>query len=131
MGNTGTFLARRSLLDTRPVGVTVVGILIVIAGILGIVVGVLGFLSGETLGWGVLVLVLSIVIGVIYLLVAKGIFNGNSISRLIVGIVTVIGLISGIFSLFVNFGSGVVQIIWSVVILALLYSGRAKEFFSA
>jgi hypothetical protein len=118
-------------MNTRPVGVTVVGILIVIAGILGIVVGVLGFIGGETLGWGVLVLVLSIVIGIIYLLVAKGIFNGNSISRLIVGIVTVIGLISGIFSLFGNFGSGVVQIIWSVVILVLLYSGRAKEFFSA
>jgi drug/metabolite transporter (DMT)-like permease len=118
-------------MDTRPVGVTVVGIIIVIAGILGIVVGVLGFIGGETLGWGILALILSIVIGVIYLLVAKGIFNGNATSRLIVGIVTVIGLISGIFSLFGNLGSGIVQILWSVVILALLYTGRAKEFFNA
>lgn len=118
-------------MESRPVGVTVVGILIVIAGILGIVVGVLGFIGGETLGWGVLILAVSIVIGIIYLLVAKGIFNGNPVSRLIVAIVTVIGLISGIFALFGNFGSGIVQIIWSVVILALLYAGRAKEFFAS
>jgi drug/metabolite transporter (DMT)-like permease len=118
-------------MESRPVGVTVVGIIIVIAGILGIVVGVMGFLGGETSGWGVLVLVLAIVIGVIYLLVAKGIFNGNPTSRLIVGIVTVIGLISGIFALFGNFSSGIVQIIWSIVILALLYSGRAREFFNS
>jgi hypothetical protein len=115
----------------RPVGVTIVGILIVIAGILGIVVSILGFIGGETAGWGITILIVGLLISLIYLLVAKGIFNGNRGSRLIVAIVTVIGLITGFFALFSNFGSGIVQMIWSVIILALLYAGRAKEFFSA
>ena len=115
----------------RPVGVTVVGVLIVIAGVLGIIGGVLGFISGDTAGWGIGIFALSILIGLIYLLVAKGIFDGNRGSRLIVAIVTVIGLVTGIVSLFGSFGNGLIQILWSVIILALLYSGRAKEFFNS
>lgn len=115
----------------RPVGVTVVGILIVIAGILGLLFGILGFFSGDTAGWGITVFIISILIGIVYLLVAKGIFNGNRGSRLIVGIFTAIGLVTGFFSLFSNFSSGIVQVLWSIVILALLYTGRAKEFFEA
>lgn len=118
-------------MESRPVGVTVVGILIVIAGILGIVVGILGFLSGETAGWGIAVLIASLVIGVIYLLVAKGIFNGNSVSRLIVGIFTVISIITGFFAFFGSWSEGLVRILWGVVILALLYGGRAKAFFNS
>ena len=115
----------------RPVGVTIVGIIIVIAGILGLVVSILGFFSGDTAGWGIAILLLGLVISIVYLLVAKGIFNGNRGSRLIVAIFTVLGLITGIFALFGNVGGGIVQILWSVLILALLYAGRAKEFFSA
>lgn len=115
----------------RPVGVTVVGVLIVIAGVLGIIGGIIGFVSGETAGLGIGVFALSILIGLIYLLVAKGIFSGNRGSRLIVMIVTVIGLVAGIVSLFGSFGNGLIQILWSVIILALLYSGRAKEFFNS
>jgi hypothetical protein len=115
----------------RPVGVTIVGVLIVIAGVLGIIGGILGFVSGETAGWGIGIFALSILIGLIYLLVAKGIFNGNRGSRLIVMIVTVIGLVAGVVSLFGSFGNGLIQILWSVIILALLYSGRAKEFFNS
>ena len=114
----------------RPVGVTIVGIIIVIVGILGLVASILGFFSGDTAGWGIAVLLLGLVISIVYLLVAKGIFNGNRMSRLIVAIFTVLGLITGIFALFSNFGAGIVQILWSVLILALLYAGRAKEFFS-
>ncbi len=116
----------------RPVGVTIVGALIVIAGILGIVASILGFIAGETAGWGIGVLIIGLIISVVYLLVAKGIFNGNRGSRLIVAIFTVLGLLTGIFALFSDAaGSGIIQIIWSVIILALLYAGRAKEFFSA
>jgi hypothetical protein len=116
----------------RPVGVTIVGIVIVIAGILGLVVSILGFFSGDTAGWGIAVLLLGLVISIVYLLVAKGIFNGNRMSRLIVAIFTVLGLITGVIALFYGtFGAGIVQILWCVLILALLYAGRAKEFFSA
>jgi hypothetical protein len=117
-------------METRPVGVTVVGILIVIAGILGIVVGILGFVSGETAGWGIAILITSLIVGLIYLLVAKGIFNGNRGSRLIVAIFTVIGIITGFFALFTSFSDGLVRIVWGVVIMALLYAGKAKAFFA-
>jgi hypothetical protein len=117
-------------MNPRPVGVTVVGILVVIFGILGIVVGILGFIGGETAGWGLVALLISILIGVVYLLVAKGLFNGNNLSRLVVAIVSVIGLIAGFISLFSNFGSGIVQMLWSAVILVLLYTAKARAFFA-
>lgn len=113
----------------RPVGVTIVGILIVIGGIFSIIGGFLGFFSGQTLGWGVVGLIVSIIVGLIYLLVAKGIFNGNAGSRLVVAIITVIGFIGDFFMMFSNFGSALISVIWGIIILALLYAGKAKAFF--
>jgi hypothetical protein len=115
----------------RPVGVTIVGVLIVIAGILGIGISVLGVFSDQTAGFRLAIFVTGLLVGIVYLLVAKGIFNGNRVSRLIVAIFTVLGLITGIFLLVDGVFQGVVQILWSVIILAMLYAGRAKEFFSA
>lgn len=114
----------------RPFGVTLVGVLIVIGGIASILVGILGLFSGQSLGWGVLALIIAIIVGIIYLLVAKGIFNGNAGSRLIVAIVTVINIIGGFFNLFSNLYAGISTIIWALIILALLYSGKAKAFFA-
>ena len=115
----------------RPVGVTIVGILIVLMAIYGIFFSIAGFISGNTEGLGLWVLLLGLVVALIYLLVAKGIFNGNRGSRLVVAIFTVLALIAGIFSLSENLGDGLVRVLVSVLILALLYAGRAKEFFSA
>jgi hypothetical protein len=119
----------------RPVGVTVVGVLIVVSGFFGIIGGLLGIfdpLAREGLGLFRLILVL--VLGVIYLAVAKGIFNGNNFSRFVVGIVTVINLIAGLFALLFLSGSrvnGLIQLIFAIVILALLYNRRASAFFAS
>jgi hypothetical protein len=58
--------------------------------------------------------------------VAKGIFDGNNGSRLIVAIVTIINIIVGIFH-FMN--GGIIQILVGIIVLILLYSAKAKAFF--
>lgn len=114
----------------RPFGVTLVGILIVIGGIGAILSGLLGLFNGDSLGLGLVALVVLFVVGLIYLAVAKGIFNGSGGARMIVGIVTVISIIGGFFAMFGNLASGIVQIVWGLIVLALLYSGKAKAFFA-
>ncbi|CAB4876434.1 unannotated protein [freshwater metagenome] len=119
----------------RPIGVTLVGVIIVISGLLGVLLGVLGLFNlNDAVGagiWGVLV---SMVIGIIYLLVAKGIFDGNRISRLIVAILTVINLLKGISYLFAGreiIVNGLIDIIVALIVLYLLYGGKARVFFAS
>jgi hypothetical protein len=119
----------------RPMGVTLVGVIIVISGLLGVLLGVLGLFNlNDAVGagiWGVLV---SMVIGIIYLLVAKGIFDGNRISRLIVAILTVINLLKGLSYLFAGreiVVNGLIDIIISLIVLYLLYGGKARLFFAS
>jgi hypothetical protein len=118
----------------RPAGVTFVGILIVIVGILGVIAGVLGLFDSETRkGLGIITLILTLVISVIYLAVAKGIFDGNNFSRLLVGLVSVISIIVGIFHLLFASGmrlNGLFEALFSLIILALLYSANARTFFA-
>jgi hypothetical protein len=127
----------------RPVGVTIVGVLIVISGIFAILGGILAFLNrtslseeAEALGLAMspFSLILTIIVGIIYLLVAKGLFNGNNFSRLVVGIITGISLLVGLFHLLFVSGlrwAGLIQMIFALVILGLLYSRRASEFFAS
>ena len=118
----------------RPAGVTFVGILIVIVGILGVIAGVLGLFDSETRkGLGIITLILTLVISVIYLAVAKGIFDGNNFSRLLVGLVSVINIIVGIIHLLFASGmriNGLIQALFALIILALLYSANARTFFA-
>ena len=119
----------------RPMGVTLVGVIIVISGLLGVVTGVLGlFNRNDSVGVGLLGLIVSVVIGIIYLLVAKGIFDGNRISRLIVAILTVINLLKGISYLFAGrdiIVNGLIDIIVALIVLYLLYGGKARVFFAS
>lgn len=114
----------------RPFGVTLVGILIVIGGISAILSGLVGLFTGDSLGLGIVALIVLLVVGLIYLAVAKGIFAGSGGARMIVGIVTVVSIIGGFFALFGNPLGGILQIVWGLIILALLYSGKAKAFFA-
>ncbi len=119
----------------RPVGVTIVGILIVISGILIIVGAVMNLFNDEVrLSVSIVVLILMLVIGLIYLAVAKGIFDGNNFARLLVGVITVINLLVGLYhAIFVELlrWNGVVQAVIALIILGLLFSRRATEFFTS
>lgn len=114
----------------RPFGVTLVGLVIIISGILAVIGGIVGFFDGVTLGWGVVALILDIIIGIIYIALARGIFAGSAGARAIIALITVFYIIVGIIHLFDFTVLGVWQIIIGLVILALLFGGRAREFFA-
>jgi len=118
---------------SRPFGVTLVFLLILIVGVLGLIAGILVLFNrgdNQALGWTYGIT--TIVISAIYLLVAKGIANGSRVSRLIVGIITLISLVGGIWVALVASGSrltGVVQAALALLILFMLYNARASRFF--
>ena len=119
--------------NSRPFGVTLVFILILITGILGLVAGILVlFNRNDNQTAGLTYGIVTILVSVIYLLVAKGIANGSRVSRLIVGAITLLSLIGGIWIAIVASGSrvtGLVQAGLALVILFLLYNARASSFF--
>ncbi|MFM7146812.1 MAG: hypothetical protein ACKOW5_10830, partial [Actinomycetales bacterium] len=80
----------------------------------------------------IVVALVLIIVGAIYLLVSKGIWNGNRGSRLIVAILTLIALIGSVFTLLDpgELVASVVQIVVSLVILALLFAGKARAYFA-
>jgi hypothetical protein len=114
-------------IGARPFGVTLVGIILIIDGILALIAAVVALLGiGDGFTSAIAAAIVAGVIGLIYLAVAKGIFDGNKGSRLIVAIVTVINIIVGIFN-FLN--GGIIQILVGIIVLILLYSAKAKVFF--
>jgi len=121
--------------SNRPAGVTLVGLLIILVGLAYVALSVLGLIyRGTEVAIGLGALLVSLAVGVIYLLVAKGIFNGNKFSRFLVTIVTVIGLIGGFMALIFasvsnNRIEGAIQAGISVLILIMLHTRRAKQFF--
>ena len=118
---------------SRPFGVTLVFILILIVGVLGLVAGVMVlFNRGENENVGLTYGIVLVLISVIYLLVAKGIANGSRMSRLIVGVLTLLSLVGGIWVAIVASGqriTGVVQAGVALLILFMLYNARASRFF--
>lgn len=123
-------------MNRRPVGVTVVGILILIAGILGIIgalSGLLGLFAGSSAEGALLVVtIIDLLIGVVYLAVAKGIFSGSRGARLVVAIVTVLGLVVSVILLFGGGAAlvfGLISIVIKIAILWILYGAKGKAFF--
>lgn len=117
----------------RPGLVTLVVVLTVIGGILSIIAGIVAFSVAGTLGWAGIVF---IILGLIYLAVAKGLANGNNLSRTIVAIVSVIQIVSSIFAIFTaeftqTRTSGIGSAIISLIILLILYSPKANAFFAS
>ena len=115
----------------RPIGVTIIGAVIVIEGILLLIGGVLGLFMGQD-GVPWLVPVISGVIGVIYVLVARGLFRGSGGARLLVGILTLIALVIGVWTLLFYSGiriQGLIQALIAIIILMVLWSPKAKAFF--
>ena len=77
--------------------------------------------------------ILLIVVGVVYLLVAKGLAGGNGFARLLVGAVTIVNIAAGLWLLFTHPGnarwSALGGVVLGVIVLAILYSPRASAFF--
>ena len=69
----------------------------------------------------------------IYLAVAKGLSNGNGLSRLIVAIVSLLSIIGGFWVGITQVGNGALSgwssVFGGVIILVILYSPKANAFF--
>ena len=114
-------------IGARPFGVTLVGVIIIIEGILALIAAVVSLFGiGDGITSAILAALVSGVLGLIYIAVAKGIFDGNNGSRLIVAIVSIINIVVGVFN-FLN--GGIIQILVAIIVLILLYSAKAKAFF--
>ena len=114
-------------IGARPFGVTLVGVIIIIEGILALIAAVVSLFGiGDGFTSAIFAALVSGVLGLIYIAVAKGIFDGNNGSRLIVAIISVINIIVGVFNFF---NGGLIQILVAIIVLILLYSAKAKAFF--
>ena len=126
---------------SRPFGVTLLMILVFLLGILTVLGGALTFfvrddvasaagVSTSVVLWSALV---SIGIGVVYLLVAGGLGRGSSLSRFLVALVTVLNLAANLWLAFVLTGTqrwqSLTAALVAVLVLVLLYNRSANEFF--
>ncbi len=128
----------------RPGGVTLLGVLVVISGVLYVISGIFALvvaigtsvsvdLTNSQRTALIAVAVVILLLGIIELAVARGLFRGNNTARVIVAIVNVLTILAGLFALFQSGnqrGTSIGQVIIAIIVLALLYSGRANEFFS-
>lgn len=119
---------------SRPFGVSLLSVLIVVGGIVYILGGIAMAILGASAGTGAIVVASGIIIalvGVIYLLVARGLRHGSRGARLVVTVVTILSLISASIQLVQPNGlwPGLIGIGFSLIVLALLFSRRAALFF--
>lgn len=126
----------------RPVSVTVVVVLTWFAAIVSIVAGVVALLlsadelaaagiaeaSANAYGWA------SIIIGALTALVAMGLSGGSSLARALVSLLMVARMGVGlwaILSLPEGVVAGVLTIALALLVLFLLWNGKANAFFNA
>ncbi|MGN6427309.1 MAG: DUF7144 family membrane protein [Leifsonia sp.] len=125
----------------RPGSVTFVAVLAYLNGILSIIGGVVMlFTRGAMTGAGnagteagiTTSAIISIILGIVILIVARGLLNGSAVSRGLVTVVMIINIFNGILLMFtLQFISGIIDILWAFLILALLFTRRANAFFAS
>lgn len=125
----------------RPGSVTFVAVLAYLNGILSIIGGVVMlFTRGAMAGAGnagteagiTTSAIISIILGIVILIVARGLLNGSAVSRGLVTVVMIITIFNGILLMFtLQFISGIIDILWAFLILALLFTRRANAFFAS
>jgi len=113
--------------EGRPFGVTLVAIVAWINGALQILSGIFAILPGGTSVWaGPFVLVL----GIITILVAFGLFSGSNVARVLTAIVFALGLLSGVLAMTQGLvWQGIGSIALPIIGLLLLFTARANAFF--
>ena len=125
---------------TRPGSVTFVAVLAYLNGVLNIVGGVVILFTRDQLARAstagaqaglITSAILAIILGVGILVVARGLLNGSRFARGLVTVVLILNAIGGVLLLFsLQFFSGILEILWAIVMLSLLYTQRANAFFA-
>jgi hypothetical protein len=127
----------------RPIGVTLIVLLTVVSGLLSLIAGLLIVAlhnnadlirrSDESSRSLLVIGIASAVVGLVYLLVARGLAHGNGFSRFIVGLFNVLELIGGAYLAIDKRDDvrthGLVSALFALLILLMLYSRRANAFF--
>ncbi|MGO4536839.1 DUF7144 family membrane protein [Leifsonia sp. 2MCAF36] len=124
----------------RPGSVTFVAVLTYINGILNIIGGVIILLTRNSMVSGrdsaaltgiTTAAIISLILGVVIVIVARGLLRGSTGSRAIVTVVMIIDILNGVLLLFASqVVNGVIQILWALLIVLLLYTRRANDFFA-
>jgi len=116
---------------TRPTGVTVVAIIVLIDGALTTLGAILGLMTGGHTAS----LIVSLILGILTMLVSAGLFARSQIARVITTIVLALSLVGAIYSMGAA-GFGSMAVIWplitallSLAAIALLYTRQANAFF--
>lgn len=119
----------------RPLGVTILGVLLLLAGILAIIGGLtLGAIT-DLEGLDLAIEVVSLVIGLVYIIVAFGFFKGWGFVWLLTMIVVVFGIIWSILSWVIGglemdkLVELAIDLIVPIIILLYMNSQNVKTFF--
>jgi hypothetical protein len=117
----------------RPGLVTLLVVLTVLGGIVSIIAGVIAMIAvGSVVSAGVVLVGL----GLIYLAVAKGLSDGNGWARAVVAVVSFLQVVFAVLTIFrtddgSTRNSAISTAVFGLVILLILYSPKANEFFGS
>jgi hypothetical protein len=117
----------------RPGLITLLVVLTVISGIGSIIAGIIALIASGGLVWAWIIL---IVIGLIYLAVAKGLSDGHPLSRFIVAAVSALQLVFAVFTIIntdnsTSRSSAIGTAVFALLILLILFSPKANAFFGS
>lgn len=117
----------------RPLGVTIIGVLLLLAGLVAILSGVLIGSLGDLSDIELAVELVALVIGLIYIIAAFGFFKGWSWVWLVTMVILVLGIIIDIASWAIHGMDDIVglliDLIIPVIILLYMNSQNVKAFF--
>jgi hypothetical protein len=126
----------------RPGGVTLVAVLAWIQGFLDIIGGVILLFNVNNpafereFGFGDALLgagIAAVVIGLVIVLVARGLLRGSTVSRGIVTVFVLLSLASAVYvaiAIPAQLGAAIISGLLSLLVLGLLWSGKASRFFA-
>ncbi|HJT58109.1 MAG TPA: hypothetical protein VJ761_16510 [Ktedonobacteraceae bacterium] len=108
---------------SRPLGITIIAIIMAIQGILGIISGIM-LIAGS--GGGLFAAgIITLVLGVLYLILAWGLWTLQTWAYWATVVLEIIALLDGIFALGQSgFFSGIVNVVLAIVILIYLFADR-------
>lgn len=120
----------------RPTLVTV-GVLVILSGILDLLLGLVWLFykpdGDETNNLGAWIGIALLVIGAVQVVLARGPFRGDSRSRAIIAFAIGLDIVIGLISLTAGNnprGLSIPDLIFAVVVIAILYSPGANTFFA-
>ncbi|HEV2582531.1 MAG TPA: hypothetical protein VGT44_16860 [Ktedonobacteraceae bacterium] len=112
------FMANR----TRPLGVTIIAILVAIVGIFDVIVGILGLV--------ILIGIIPLILGILALILAAGLWNLRTWAFWATVILAVLNIINDIFDVTRNQGSHFVSIaLWVIVLVYMLLDRNVRAAF--